>query len=424
MTEKDSAAAGDRANAAASPDDATSSQVGPLAGVRVLDLTAVLLGPYATQILGDLGAEVIKVESPDGDITRDTTPSRHPGMGAIFLNNNRNKRSIVLDLKKPEARQALLRLAQSADVFIHAMRPQAIARLGLGYAELAKANPRIVYCGAYGYGAKGPYASRPAYDDLIQGVSGLAALQGRAHGRPEYVATVLGDKTASLTVAYAVIAALFHRERTGEGQAIEVPMFETLVSFVLAEHLDARTFRPAQGDPGYARVLAADRRPYQTADGYVCAMPYTDRHWRRFFELIGRPEMAEDPRFATMRARQDHLDTLYALISDMMRTRSTAEWVARLDEAEIPVAPVNEMGDLFDDPHLAAVGLFREVEHPTEGAMTAVAPPATFSRTDASIRRLAPRHGEHGWEILKESGFDEAEIAALVACGALLKADD
>ncbi len=404
-------------------DTDTDKPAGPLDGVRVLDLTEVLLGPYATQILGDLGADVIKVESPRGDITRDIWPHRQPGMGAIYLNANRNKRSILLDLKKPEGKRALLKMAADADVFVHAMRPRAIVRLGLSYEDVAKVNPRIVYCGAYGYGAKGPYADKPAYDDLIQGASGIAALQGHGHGRPEYVATVLADKVASLTVVYAIVAALFHRQRSGEGQAIEVPMFETMVAFLMAEHLDGETFRPSQGGPGYGRVLSAERKPFATADGFICVLPYTDRHWRRFFEIIGRPELGDDPRYGSMDARQGRLDELYALIAAVMPRRATAAWVQDLEAAEIPVTRVNDLTDLLDDPHLEAVGFFRDVEHHADGAMKTTAPPVSFSRTAQSIRRLAPRHGEHGREILGEFGFDENEIAALADCGALQKVE-
>ncbi|MEE8247775.1 MAG: CoA transferase, partial [Alphaproteobacteria bacterium] len=263
---------------------------GPLEGIRVLDLTAYLLGPFGTQILGDLGAEVIKVEPPEGDIMRRLGPSRHDGMAAVFLNLNRNKRSIVLDLKRAAGREALLRLAVGADVFIHNMRPKAIAALDLGYAAVSAANPKIVYCGTYGYRHDGPYGDKPAFDDMIQGASGMAALVGRQSGEPGYVPTAFIDKTVGMAAAYAILAALFYRERSGEGQELEVPMLETMVQFIMVEHLYGLTFEPPLGGAGYPRMLAPQRRPYRTRDGHICILPYTDRQWRRFLELAGRPE--------------------------------------------------------------------------------------------------------------------------------------
>ncbi len=388
---------------------------GALAGVRVLDLTAYLLGPFCTQILGDLGADVIKIEPPQGDPMRHVGPGRHPGMAAMFLNFNRNKRSVVLDLKRREGREAALRLAASADIFIHNMRPKAIAGLDLAYQAIAAVKPDIVYCGAYGFSASGPYGDKPAFDDMIQGAAGMAALVGRARGEPGYVPTAFIDKTVGMTAAYAILAALFHRERTGEGQEIEVPMFETMVHFLMAEHLYGLTFEPPLGGAGYPRMLAPWRKPYPTRDGYICVLPYTDRQWTRFFAVAGRPELAADARFADMASRAQSYETLYGLVGEIMPERDTAEWLALLDEAEVPVMAVTEPDDLPRDPHLEATGFFQVMEHPSEGAVRTMAPPVALSASPAEVRRLAPRLGEHGREVLAEAGLSAAEIEALMA---------
>ncbi len=394
---------------------------GPLEGIRVLDLTAYLLGPFGTQILGDLGAEVIKVEPPEGDMMRSLGPSRHKGMAAVFLNLNRNKRSIVLDLKRAAGREALLRLAAGVDVFVHNMRPKAIAALDLGYAVVSAVNPKIVYCGAYGYRHDGPYGDKPAFDDMIQGASGMAALVGRQGGEPGYVPTAFIDKTVGMAAAYAILAALFHRERSGEGQELEVPMLETMVQFIMAEHLYGLTFEPALGGAGYPRMLAPQRRPYRTRDGHICILPYTDRQWRRFLELAGRPEILEDPKFASFGARSENIAELYKLLREVAPERTTAQWLERLDEAQIPAMAVTDPDDLPDDPHLKATGFFEIVEHPSEGALRNMAFPITLSRSPAELRRLAPRLGEHGREVLGEAGFGEAEIAALIAAGVTIE---
>ena len=393
---------------------------GALAGVRVLDLTAYLLGPFCTQILGDLGADVIKIEPPAGDPMRHVGPSRHPGMAAMFLNFNRNKRGVVLDLKRREGREAVLRIAAGADVFIHNMRPKAIAGLDLAYQAVAAVNPRVVYCGAYGYRASGPYRDKPAFDDMIQGAAGMAALVGRVSGEPGYVPTAFIDKTVGMTAAYAILAALFHRERTGEGQEIEVPMFETMVQFLMAEHLYGLTFEPPLGGAGYPRMLAPWRKPYPTRDGYICVLPYTDRQWTRFFAIAGRPELASDPRFADMASRARSYETLYGMVGEIMPGRDTGDWLALLDEAEVPAMAVVEPDDLPRDPHLEETGFFQVMEHPSEGAVRTMAPPVGLSASPAEVRRLAPRLGEHGREVLAEAGLSAAEIEALIASGATL----
>ena len=373
-------------SAAASPRAA-----GPLSGVRILDLSSVVMGPYATQVLADLGADVIKVESPAGDNMRAVGPMRNPGMGHLYLHLNRNKRSVTLNTKDPDDRQRLLRLVDGADVFISNVRPRALARIGLDAASLRARNPRLIYCSAVGFGQDGPYAARPAFDDIIQAMSGLADLQGRNSGAPAYINTIMADKVAGLTLAYAIPMALYEREKSGQGQAIEVPMFETLVSFTLIEHLGGLTFDPPRGGMGYSRVLSPERRPYRTRDGFLALLPYTDAQWQRFFTLAERAALAADPRYASARTRARHFDALYTDLAAIVALRGTDDWLALLADADIPHSRVNPPEALFDDPHLAATGFFQRVEHPTEGALTATGIPVRFSRTPGSIRRLAPR---------------------------------
>lgn len=384
---------------------------GPLTGVRVVDLTSVVMGPYATQILGDMGADVIKVESPEGDVFRHVAPFRNRGMSAAFLNLNRNKRSVALDLKREAERQVLIDLITGADVFVTTVRPQAMRKLGLDYESLRERNPRLIYCGAYGFSERGPYAGRPAFDDVIQAMCGMAALQGRQGeergesdaGDPRYVNTIFADKTVGCVVAYAVAMALYERERSGRGQAIEVPMFETMVSFTLIEHLAGETFCPAQEGMGYRRVLSEHRKPYRTKDGHIGLLPYTGEQWARFFEAAGRPEMAADPRVTDPALRSRKIAELYGLLAEIVAERTTAEWVELLRAADVPMTPVLSPEDLLDDEHLQALGFFRREEHPTEGEVRTIGIPVQFSRTPGDVRRLAPRLNEHREEILMEA---------------------
>ncbi|MFK4583754.1 CaiB/BaiF CoA transferase family protein [Bradyrhizobium ottawaense] len=387
---------------------------GPLAGVRVLDLTSVVLGPYATQMLGDLGADVIKIEGPDADSTRFTGPCQNPGMAALYMGVNRNKRSLVLDLKQPAGRNALLRLVDQADVFVHNIRPQGIKRLGLDPDAILSRNPRLIYAGLYGWREGGPYAGRPAYDDIIQGMCGFASLMGHIAGEPRYAPTIIADKTCGLVAAQTILAALLHRERTGRGQFVEIPMFETMVAFVMVEHLYGRTFGD-EGKSGYSRVLAAWRRPYQTKDGYVCMMAYTDAQWTRFWSAVGKPDMMSDERFKNLAARSDHIDEVYRLAGLELKARSNSEWLALFESLEIPAGRVNSVSDLFSDPQLVATGFFRTERHPTEGDIIVPDIPVRFAETPGTIRLLPPRFGEHSEEVLRESGLTETEVAELVA---------
>ncbi|HJR51166.1 MAG TPA: CoA transferase [Gemmatimonadales bacterium] len=391
---------------------------GPLTGVRVVDCTTVVLGPWAAQQLGDLGADVVKIEPPEGDTTRQLGPMRNPDMGAFYLAVNRNKRSIVLDLKQASARRVLLRLAEGADVLLHNYRPQAARRLGMSYETFRAVNPGIVYVGTYGFRAAGPYGDKPAYDDIIQAASGLASLQASLFGEPKYVPTIVADKTSSMTVLVAVLAALYHKARTGEGQEVEVPMLESLAAWVMVEHLYGETFVPPVDSVGYKRVLNRYRRPFKTKDGYLAILPYTDQNWRDFFIIAGRQDLLDDPRFKTLGTRLRHIEILYEELGKIATTRTNAEWLAELDRRNIPGMVVNSLESLLRDPHLEATGFWQVVEHPTEGTMRLPGIPAAYSRTPASIRRLPPRLGEHSVEILREAGLSPAEIDALLASGA------
>jgi crotonobetainyl-CoA:carnitine CoA-transferase CaiB-like acyl-CoA transferase len=395
---------------------------GPLTGIRIIDLTTVILGPYATQILGDLGADVIKVEPREGDNMRHAAPMRHAGMGHIFLHLNRNKRSLVLDLKQPAGRAALLRLANTADVLIHNVRPQAMARLQLTYDDVRAVNPEIVYVGAYGFSQNGPYAAKPAYDDLIQGMVALPSIIEQAGAdRPRFVPSTVADRITGLNAVNAVTAALFHRERTGQGQAVEVTMFESLTQFVLGDHMSGKTFEPPIAPMGYTRLLAEHRNPYASKDGYLCLLIYNDKQWRNFFRILGRENMFEsDQRFSTQANRSQHIAEVYAFVAAQIATRTSAEWLATLSQADIPVMPLNSLDDLLADPHLNQTGFFSVVEHPSEGKVRSMAVPSRWSGSPPGEPRPAPRLGEHSVEVLREAGYAGNEINAMIATGVTL----
>ncbi len=373
---------------------------GPLRGVRVLDLTTVVMGPSATQMLGDLGADVIKVESAGGDSMRWIGPWRHPGMGPLFLQANRNKRSVQLDLKSAEGRTRVLELAGAADVLVSNVRPQGLARLGLDYAAVAALNRSIVYCAAVGYGSGGPESGKAVYDDLMQAASGIAGLFKAVDGAPRYAPINLCDRIVGLYVANAVTSALYHRAITGEGQLVEVPMFETMAQFVLADHMGGAAFVPPAGAMGYRRLLSRTRGPYATKDGHLSVVVYTDRHWRSFTDLVGCPGLMEDDlRFASQESRTQHAEDVGRFLSTHLTARTNIEWLELFSRLDIPACPVNSIEDLFEDPHLKAVGFFQDVVHPTEGAIKNCRFPINFSRTPASLQRHAPVLGEHNEEI-------------------------
>jgi len=388
--------------------------MGPLDGITILDLTTVLMGPYATQILADMGARVIKVESPEGDIVRQLGPGRTPGMGGMFLNANRGKRSIVIDLKHPAGRDALLRLATKANAIVYNVRPQAMARLGLDYEALAAANPSIVYAGLFGYGQSGPYAAKPAYDDLIQGASGVATLLAASgDGTPRYVPITMADRVVGLMAVNAIMGGLMHQQRTGTGQRIDVPMFESMTEFVLIDHLGGLTYAPPLDHGGYARLLSRHRRPYRTSDGHICALIYNDKQWRSFSESIGQPELLDDPRFASHAARHKYIDEIYEEVGRIFLGRTTAEWRELLERADIPVMPMHTLESILDDPHLNAVGFFKTIEHPVEGRIRQMQVPSSWSASQPEPGGPAPTLGEHGRDILSEAGFTAEEIKQL-----------
>jgi crotonobetainyl-CoA:carnitine CoA-transferase CaiB-like acyl-CoA transferase len=377
---------------------------GALTGLRVIDMTGVVLGPYATQILGDYGADVIKIESPSGDIMRHAGPMKHPGMGHIFINANRNKRSVVLDLKQPEQRDQLLKLCKTADVLTYNIRPASMARLGLSFETLHAINPRLVVCGAYGYSEGGPYSEWPAYDDLIQGATGIPWLMTQSGSpEPRYVPATFADRVTGLNMVHAVMAAVIARYRTGVGQHVEVPMFECLLQFVMGEHLSGETWQPPIANMGYTRMLSANRKPYRTSDGHICALMYNESHWAAFLELVGQADLFKtDARFASHAERIKHIDALYGLVAEHMQHRSTAEWLKALAERDIPVMPMMSLNDLLHDPHLKATQGWVDVAHPYEGALRQLRPPVRMSGTPTGIWRPAPRLGEHTEEVLKE----------------------
>jgi crotonobetainyl-CoA:carnitine CoA-transferase CaiB-like acyl-CoA transferase len=385
------------------PDDQNHA-TGPLRGVRVLDLTTVVMGPSATQILGDLGADVVKVETQTGDTMRLIGPWRNKGMGPLFLQSNRNKRSVVLDLKAVEGKQAVKQLADRADVLVSNVRPQGLARLGLDYDSVRASNNRIIYCIAVGYGSDGPESGKPVYDDLMQAASGIAGLFGAVDGAPRYAPINICDRVVGLYLVNAIVSALYYRATTGEGQAIEVPMFETMTQFVLADHMGGGAFAPPLGEMGYKRLLSRSRGPYATKDGYLSLVVYTDRHWRDFTKLVGCPDLIDkDERFRSQESRTRHAEDIGRFLADQLRARCNAEWLEALSASDIPACPVNSIEELFEDPHLKAVGFFKETDHPTEGKVVVCRHPVSYSRSPPSIRRLAPNLGEHTAEVFGKS---------------------
>lgn len=382
-------------------------QTGPLAGIRIVDMTSVLMGPFATQILADYGADVIKIESEEGDLLRLAGAMRNPKMGALFLQSNRNKRSVVLDAKTPDGRAALLKLCQASDVFVSNIRPSALQRLGMGYEDVKAHNPGIIYASLVGYGQAGPYKDRPAYDDLIQGISAIPSLVSRAqHSKPQYAPLTLADKVAGLSAAHAILAALVCKARTGCGQSVEVPMFEIMSQFVLTDHMGGYGFEPPLGPPGYNRLLSPDRRPYETKDGFISILVYTNAHWKKFFQIIGRPEEFDaSPLFNDHATRAKSYDEVYRFLADIVKTKTSAEWQAALEQYDIPWAPTHSIEDLVADPHLKAVDLIQTMEHPSEGKIRMIAPPIIFSQTPSSIYRHPPGLGEHTDEVFEAFGI-------------------
>lgn len=393
----------------------------PLDGVRIIDLTSIVLGPLATLTLAGMGAEIIKVEATEGDNVRLAGSARHDDMGHVFLHGNRGKRSVVLHLKQEAAREALTRLLAHADVFLCNVRPAAMRRLGLGPEVLRKVNPRLIQVTACGYGSRGPRADLPAYDDLIQGAVAIPELMQRyTGGDPAYVPLSLVDRVTGLHVVYAVTAALYARERSGDGQYVEVPMFESAAHFVLADHLAGASFDPALGPAGYDRLLSTHRRPYRTADGHLCVLIYNDKHWRSFFTAIGQPQMFEsDARFSTQRNRSLNIHEVYGFVAGVMASRSTAEWRELLDALDIPNQVPATLDELINDPQLRASQLVGEEHHPSEGGLRTLGSPTYWNDTPSPPLAPAPRLGEHTREVLESLGYSVEELELLARNGAI-----
>ncbi|TGD71130.1 CoA transferase [Mangrovimicrobium sediminis] len=370
-----------------------------MSGIRVIDLTSMVMGPYSTQIMADMGADVIKVEPPAGDPTRYVSTGAEPGMSGVFLNVNRGKRSIVLDLRTEPDKATLRKLIESADVFIHSMRGKAVAKLGFAYDDVAAINPGIVYTNCYGYSRRGPDGDMPAYDDTIQAECGLVAAQQMLTGDPDYIGTIMADKVAGLTVLYATVMALFHRARTGEGQEVEVGMFETMASFLLVEHADRAIFEPPLGPAGYHRALAPNRKPYRTRDGFISALVYNDKHWKAFVDAV-QPEWASDE-LATLEQRARRINTVYGLLADTFLERTTGEWQELLRELHIPHAPIRTLDQLFESEHLNAVGFFERIET-SGGTIRFPGVPTWFSESPGKVHGPTPVLGEHTDEILAD----------------------
>ncbi len=391
---------------------------GPLDGVRVVDLTTVVVGPICTRTLADYGADVIKVEAPGGDLLRTMAEgSRNPGMSGKFINFNRNKRSIVLDLKKKDGHAALLRLIARADVFVSNVRPEALARAGLDHASLAKLNPRLIHCSILAFGRGGRYFNRPAYDPVIQSLSGVAGTIARATGEPRFVPMVMSDHTSGLIAAQAIGFALYRREKTGTGEAIDVPMLENMASFVSSEHLGAATFDPPVGPTGDGRLLSPNYRPVPTKDGYVTVRPNTNAQTFAFFDAIGRPELKTDPRFDSAASRTRNAKDYFEVQATSLGGKTTDEWVELFDKLDVPAARYNSIDDLLTDPHLADVGFYKEENHPSEGKIRRTRLANTFSGGAREDETHAPLTGEHTRTILAEVGYADAEIDALLASG-------
>lgn len=396
---------------------------GPFDGLKVVDLTTVVVGPYSTQLLSDMGAEVTKVEAPDGDMTRLTGPMRNEGMTPTFMQLNRNKRAITLDLKQPAAAEAMHKLIAEADVFVHNMRPEPLQRLGFDYTKVSAYNPDIVYCNIWGFGREGRYAGRAAFDDVIQGASGLVALEGFG-GKPiRYVPMLIADKLTGVMAAYAISGALYHKLATGQGQEVEVPMFESMTAFTMIEHLAGQAFEPALGAPGSDRHAKPMRWPLKSKDGFICVLPSSNKHWQAVIKASGRMELLDNPMLASRASRSGHRAEVLEVLEGIIASKTTQEWLDVLPGAGVPCMQINSLQEVVDDPHLADVGFWHEADHPTEGKIRMMKPPYTLTKSPATIRTMPPRFGEHTGDVLRELGYSPEQIAAMLKAGSAVAAE-
>jgi formyl-CoA transferase len=387
---------------------------GPLTGIRILDLTSVVLGPLATQILGDYGAEIIKVESLEGDLMRSNGVNLSPSMSSIFLSINRNKQSLAIDLKTEAGKEILRQLIPRVDAVVHNMRVSAIDKLGFGYEAVVKLNPQIVYCAATGFDQDGPDKDRPAFDDIIQAACGLASVNSIGKSRPDYISTLVADKTTGMALVNAVLAALLAKERSGQGQYVEVPMLETMVAFTLVEHMGGLTRNPATQKAGYSRVLSGGRQPSPTRDGFIAMLPYTNHHWESFFRDAGQEALGKELGVTNRVTRNANIQGLYAALHNITATKTTAEWIEICDRLDIPATPIYTMEELPSHPQLQAVQLFEDDVHPDVGAIRYVRPPVKFSKTPAKVRHQARRLGQDTESILTDLGYSQNQIESLV----------
>lgn len=387
----------------------------PLEGVRIIDASSILMVPYCTRLLADMGAEVIKVETINGDNTRYIGPSINNGMAAVFLNINRNKKSICVDLKTPEGRLIIYKLIKTSDVFVSNIRKAALEKIKLTHSDFEKLNPKIITANAVGFSSKGPYAGLPAFDDTIQAVSGMAAYQGAYSNQPSYTSGATADKVTGIMLGMSIIGALFNREKNGKGIELEVPMMETMVDFTLVEHLYGFNFIPPKAPPIYPRQSSPNRRPYKTKDGYVAVLPYSDEQWLRFFKLVGKEEILKDTKFSSLKSRNENIDLLYHMLSEELTKQDTNYWLKSLKQSDIPAAKVNFPEEIFEDEHLQETNFFRETQHPSEGKLLYPKFPVEFKNTDNGETLHAPNLGENTKEILVGLGYSDFEIESLVS---------
>ena len=387
----------------------------PLEGVRIIDASSILMVPYCTRLLADMGAEVIKVETLDGDNTRYIGPSINNGMAAVFLNINRNKKSICVDLKTPEGRLIIYKLIKTSDVFVSNIRKVALEKIKLTHSDFEKLNPKIITANAVGFSSEGPYAGLPAFDDTIQAISGMAAYQGAYSDQPSYTSGATADKVTGIMLGMSIIGALFNREKNGKGIELEVPMMETMVDFTLVEHLYGFNFIPPKAPPIYPRQSSPNRRPYKTKDGYVAVLPYSDEQWLRFFKLVGKEEILKDSKFSSLKSRNENIDLLYHMLSEELTKQDTNYWLKSLKQSDIPAAKVNFPEEIFEDEHLQETNFFRETQHPSEGKLLYPKFPVEFKNTDNGETLHAPNLGENTKEILVGLGYSDFEIESLAS---------